>query len=475
MDIPTKSFLTHSLRENPWGHKVARILAASLAAVEPGNLVRGVMHRDKNLLHIGDLLLDLEQFKRVILIGIGKGSAPMSTAAAKILGDDLTSGIILTKKIPPKSPRLKQKVQIIVGGHPVPDQGSVKGAQEILKLTENLTKKDLVLVLLSGGGSSLLTAPAPGISLEDLQLTNQVLLSSGADIRHINTIRKHISRVKGGQLAKQIHPARLVTLILSDVMDDRYHVDDPAIMVASGPTLPDPTTIQEAVDLISYYKIKDQIPASVINHLVTDKHGNQRETPKSGDKIFDRATALIIGNNQDAVEAGIKQAEGEGFASRNMGTCITGEASRVGKFMAAVLSGSEGSLQNESILSDPLQLPRPACVVSGGESTVIIESDKTTGKGGRNLELALSAMPDIDGVKDVALITLATDGEDGTTGAAGAVVTGESHQRALDFGLDPYHELANHNSYHIFEKLSDLIITGPTFTNVNDLCFLFLF
>jgi glycerate 2-kinase len=465
MNLTPDTFLTKTLREKSWGIKVASILAASLAAVDPGSLVHGIMQIEKNLLIIDDINLDLEEYGQVILIGIGKASVPMSAAAAKVLGEDLTSGIVLTKKIPQKSPSLKHKIFTIVGGHPVPDQGSLKGAREIMKLTENLTEKDLVLVLLSGGGSSLLTAPPEGISLEDIQITNQVLLGCGADIRHINTIRKHLSLVKGGQLAKHIYPARLVTLILSDVMEDRYGVDDSADMVASGPTLPDPTTFHDAVDLISYYRIIDQLPTSVINHLDLGKQGKINETPKPDDEIFARTSALIIGSNQDAVEAGIKQAQAEGFYAHR-GYVITGEAKQLGVVFATMIR-MRASGQNH--------LPQPNCGITGGESTVTLPAGGKIGKGGRNLELALSAMQALSGLENVALVSLASDGEDGVTGAAGAIVTGESYQRAIKLGIDPEHELSDHNSYHVFEKLDDLIITGPTFTNVNDLLFTFAF
>ena len=475
MIIPTDSFLTHSMKKNPWGKKVARILAASLAAVEPGGLVREAMQRDKNHLHIDNLTLDLEQFKRVILIGIGKASVPMSAAAAEILGKDLTSGIIITKRIPKKSRKLKHKVFTVVGGHPVPDQGSLRGAQEILKLTENLTSEDLVLVLLSGGGSSLLTAPAPGISLEDLQSANQVLLKSGVDIHHMNTVRKHLSTIKGGQLAKAIFPARLVTLILSDVIAGLNDLVDPADIVASGPTMPDPTTFQEARGVISQFRIKDQLPISVVKHLELGMENNHLETPKPGNEIFDRASSFIIGNNMDAIIAGVYQAEAEGFPTRNMGTCITGDANKAGKFMANVLTMAEGNHIKPIPEEYQLELPRPVCVIAGGESTVHLQEDKSIGKGGRNLELALSAMSGLDGLDEAALITLASDGEDGVTGAAGAVVTGESYKRAVKLGLDIDLELKNHNSYHVFDRLDDLIITGPTYTNVNDLMFSFKF
>jgi hydroxypyruvate reductase len=462
---PPDAFLTKTMREKPWGEKVARILAASLAAVEPGNLVRGAMEREKNHLIIDDLSLDLEQFRQIILIGIGKASIPMSAAAAMILGKDLTSGIIITKKIPPKSPDLIHKVYTIMGGHPVPDQGSLKGSEEILKLTENLTSEDLVLILLSGGGSSLLTAPAPGISLDDLQRTNQVLLGSGADIIDINTVRKHLSAVKGGQLAKAIYPARLVTLILSDVMADFRDSYNPVDMVASGPTIADPTTFQDAIDIIARFRIRDQLPISVNNHLELGNKELKLETPKPGDSIFDHTSTLIIGSNQIAVTAGIQQAEAEGFNAQG-GGLISGEARQYGSDLAAILSIRVSG-------QDPIH--RPSCSIVGGESTVSLPARGKIGKGGRNLELALSAMPGMDGLKDVALVSLASDGEDGDTGAAGAIVTGESYQRALDLKINPGGELADHNSYHVFEKLDDLIVTGPTFTNVNDLCFLFNF
>ena len=467
MMLAPEVFLTKTMREKPWGNTVARILAASLAAVEPGNLMHRVMQRDKSLLTIDDITLDLDEYRQIIIFGIGKASIPMSAAGAEILGDYLTSGIILTKTHSGKKQNPDDKINIFIGGHPIPDRGSLEGAKQILNMTKDLTAQDLVLVLLSGGGSSLLTAPFPGISLEDLQRTNQVLLGSGADILDINTVRKHISLVKGGQLAKAIHPARLVTLILSDVVTNSKDLYNSADMVASGPTMADPSTFQDAIDVINFYQIKEQLPTSVVDHLESGNKDKKLETPKPGDNIFKQITTVILGGNTTAVEAGIQKAKEEGFNTKRAGF-ISGDAKQFGSGLAEMMG---------VIISGQVPEPflRPSCNILGGESTVTLPTTGKVGKGGRNQEVALSAMPGLAGLKDIALITLASDGEDGITGAAGAVVTGDSYQRAQDLGMNPEQELVDHNSYSVFAKLDDLIITGSTFTNVNDLCFIFYF
>jgi hydroxypyruvate reductase len=330
----------------------------------------------------------------------------------------------------------------------------------IKEALSDLTSNDLVLVFLSGGGSSLLSLPVEGISLNDLQLANQVLLSSGGNIIEINTIRKHISQIKGGQLVKMIAPARAVTLILSDV------IGNPLDMIASGPTVPDPTTFSDAFNIVKKYRLDKLLPESIINRL---KNGVEKiipDTPKPDDPIFMNVDNILIGSNQDALIAAVQQAKNEGFNAEFLSFPIQGEASLAGEKMAEILI--------QMAVSDK-PLPRPALLVAGGETSVTLPAALFTGKGGRNLETALSALKLLDRVKDAALITLASDGEDGLTDAAGGVVTGESYQRAVELRLDIEKELNNHNSYLVFEKLGDLLQPGPTQTNVNDICYLFTF
>ena len=461
MTLSPDKFQTHSLRKHGWGDQITRVLAASLTAVEPGALVRKSLKIKGDQLNAGNLYLDLKEYERVLLVAIGKASFPMAVSAVEILSDKISQGIILSKtdkEMP--SNWMGQNITKLIGGHPIPTQESLNSTSAIKKMLSALSTKDLVIVLLSGGGSSLLSSPVPGISLSDLQIINQVLLRSGAPIEDINTVRKHISSVKGGQLAKISAPARVVTLILSDV------IGDPLDMIASGPTMPDTTSYKEALYVMEKYQLKELMPDSVIKHLYQGKEQNYSDNPKPDDPIFDNVTNIIIGNNQVAVTAGLEQAKTEGFNTIRGEDRLEGEAELVGFELAKTLRSMANAAPPPS---------QPVCLISGGETTVTLPSTGSAGNGGRNLETALSALIGLNGIEDAVLITLASDGEDGTTGAAGGVVTGESYQRAKEYRLDPEQELKNHNSYLVFDKLDDLLQIGPTLTNVNDLCFLFTF
>ncbi|MBU0512973.1 MAG: DUF4147 domain-containing protein [Chloroflexi bacterium] len=379
-------------------------------------------------------------------------------------------------------------ISIFPASHPVPDERSVAGAQKIIDLLSTTTANDLVICLISGGGSALLTSPVAGISLTDLQSLTSALLACGATINEINTLRKHLSRVKGGQLARWIAPARSATLILSDV------VGDPLDVVASGPTVPDSSTYADALAVVDKYNLGAQIPPAIMTHLQSGANGNIPETPKPGDPVFKRAENSIIGNNLQAAQAAIEQAKAEGFNTLLLTTSLQGEARAAGRMLAAVA-------RQIAATGDPI--PRPACIVAGGETTVTLSlphpqplsqgergvflplplgapfgDDKGRGEGGlggRNQELALAAVSELAGLPDVMLIALATDGDDGPTDAAGAVVTGETLARARELGLDPAEFLARNDSYHFFEPLGDLLKPGPTQTNVCDLTFIFAF
>ncbi len=461
MIYPPESFLTHSLKEKPWGMKAARIISASLTAVEPGRVIKESLVRTGTRLRIGDEELNLKDFNRIFLIGIGKASTPMTLAAADILNEHLHGGMILTKSGSHDLPeRVTKILDLYYGGHPIPDQNSLKAVAAITNLLSKAKSDDLILFLLSGGGSALLAGPYPGLTLKDLRLTNQILLSCGADIKEINTIRKHISTVKGGQLAKIAVPAKLFTLILSDVMGNQLD------MIASGPTTPDPSTYQDAVEIIERYDLDHRLPKSVLNHLIQGLAGHLPETPKPGDPIFRDVTNLIIGRNSDSIQAGVQQAVLEGFNADTLPEPLEGEARLAGEKLAAIL-------QRMALKSEPL--PRPACLIIGGETTVSLQSSGEIGKGGRNIEIALSAVKTMNNVPGVVLITLATDGEDGETDAAGAVVTGDSLRRGRILQMDPETYLRNHNSYPYFQALNDLLVPGVTQTNVNDLCFLITF
>jgi len=456
---PAEAFLTKTLREKPWGKKVTSILAASLVAVDPAAVLDRILQRDGNILSVAGQEIRLEDFKNVSLLSIGKASIPMAVAVADLVSDRLSWGAVLSKSLDPGIPdSYQEKIKLYRGGHPIPDQDSLKSTEEILSLFSSQTNNDLVIVLISGGGSALLTSPAPGITLTEIQLANQIFLDHGLDIQEINTIRKHISQTKGGQLAGLIHPARIITLILSDV------IGDPLDIIASGPTVPDPTTFHEAQAIINKYQLENYLPTAIKNHLKAGVDGTIPETPKPGDPIFQDQTSLVIAGVQTALKGGFEQAQEAGYRSKILPDPLSGEARLVGVRIAELLC--------QTTLSDP-QLP--VCLIAGGETIVTLTDTKNPGMGGRNLELALSAVRPLAGRKNLALITLATDGEDGVTDAAGAVVTGDTLARAEKLGLNPDDFLARHDSYTFFKALDDLLLPGATGTNVNDLCFLFNF
>lgn len=352
-------------------------------------------------------------------------------------------------------------LQLIEAGHPVPDAAGQAGAERIAALLDGLTPHDLVLVLISGGGSALLPLPVAGITLADIQSLTQILLRCGADITEINTIRKHLSGLQGGQLARLAQPASVATLILSDV------VGTPLDAIASGPTVPDPTTYADAVAVLQRYGIEDQIPDSVRRHLLAGAAGARPETPKPGDPLFERVANIVIGDNASAGRAAVAAARRLGFHSTLLTTFIQGEAREVGRVAAGLAQG---------IACGQSDFARPACLALGGETTVTVRGQ---GTGGRNQELALAAAIALDnqplpaGV-EIAVVSLGTDGADGPTEAAGGIATRDTLARGRARGLDARAALADNDSYHYLGALDDLIITGPTNTNVNDLIFIFV-
>jgi glycerate 2-kinase len=462
-------FSTHSLRASLHEARVERILAAALNAVDPAVAVRNHLRREKDCLIAGGHRYDLKDFRQVFVIGFGKASVPMAQAALEILGKTITQGILITKSIHSAFPFPNSQFVILKGSHPVPDQTCMDGAQQIVDLLSTTTEKDLVLCLISGGGSALLTLPGPGIFLDDLQSLTQTLLACGATIDEINCLRKHLSQIKGGQLARLAAPAQVLTMILSDV------VGDPLDVIASGPTVPDPTTFSEALAILRKYNLTDQIPTPILDHLKRGANDIIPETPKPGDPIFEQVHNVIVGSNLLAAQAATIQAKNEGFNTHLLTTSLQGEARIAGRMLAGI---------GKQVITSGEPIPRPACIVAGGETTVtLLSPSPLVGKGvrgegdrgGRNQELALAAVTELVDLNGVMLVTLATDGEDGPTDAAGAVVTSETLQRARSLGFDPDDFLARNDSYNFFDPLGDLLKIGSTQTNVNDLTLLFVF
>jgi glycerate 2-kinase len=450
-------FLTSTLSSKPWGQPVARILAAALEAVEPEAAVRNHLRRQDNLLIIGESEYDLAQIDRVFIVGAGKAGAPMAQAAEAILADHLESGVVVVKEGYAADTSSIATVSIIEAGHPIPDQRGCQGAQQIIELLASTHQNDLVICLISGGGSAILVSPMDGLSLADLQDLTSTLLASGANINQINTLRKHLDRVKGGKLAKLAAPAQVASLILSDV------VGDPLEAIASGPTVPDPTSYADALQILERLDILHEIPQSVFDHISKGAKGDLPENPKPGDSLFEKVHNVLVGTNLSAASAAMQQANQEGYNTLLLTTFLQGEARQVSRVLTAIA---------RQVASNNQPISRPACILAGGETTVTLTGD---GKGGRNQEMALAAVSDLAGLEQVALVTFATDGGDGPSDAAGAIVTSETLARARQLGLQPFDYLSRNDSYHFFEVLGDLIKTGPTQTNVNDLAFIFAF
>jgi hydroxypyruvate reductase len=439
--------LTATLQLHPHGRAVSRILSAALAAVEPGEVVcRAVTRKGDHLLVAGQEY-DLASFRRVILLGIGKAAFGMAEALANLLGDQLSEGLVITKHVPEG---LLPTLTVLEGGHPLPDERSRDAGERIFALVSSLDKSDLLFCLISGGGSSLACAPLPDLSIVDLQDVTRDLLSSGARVDEINTLRRHLDRIKGGGLARLANGATVISLILSDV------VGNPLEAIASGPTAPDPTTRVEARSVLQRYSLDTRLDTRILSALE-----NAPETQKPGEALFDHVQNTLVGSNLLAAQSALKQAEQEGFHPYLWRTDLQGEARQAAFELATFLRQARQT---------GLPVPPPGCIVVGGETTVTVRG---AGRGGRNTELALASVTELAGYPGVLLASLATDGEDGTTDAAGAVVTGGTYRRAADLGLDPQAYLERNDSYAFFDRLGDLIKPGPTGTNVNDLTFLF--
>jgi glycerate 2-kinase len=453
--LAAERLLTESLRAAPWGQSVARVLAAALAAADPAAAVQRAMRRRGDVLVVGERSYNLRQVARVFVVGAGKAAIPMAGACVEILGDRLAAGIVVAKDEGEPAPEAIGPIALALASHPVPDARGVEAARRMAQLLGEAGAGDLVLVLISGGGSALLSLPAEGIALDDLRDLTATLLACGAPIEAINTLRKHLDLAKGGGLARLAAPAQVATLILSDV------VGSPLDVIASGPTVPDTSSWEDAWRIVERFGIAGRLPPAIRARLEVGRAGQLLDTPKPGDPLFDRVQNVLVGSNMQAAQAALEAARNEGCMALLLSTYLQGEAREVGRVLA--------SFARELALSNN-PLPRPACLVLGGETTVTLRG---AGRGGRNQELALAAVADLDGLANVAVVALATDGGDGPTDAAGAVATGDSLARARAAGLDPYDSLARNDAYPFFATLGDLLLPGATGTNVNDLAFVF--
>jgi len=429
------------------------VLGAALDAVEPGDAVRAALQREGDRLFVGGRTYDLSRFGRIWVVGAGKASAPMAAAVEEVLGERVSGGHV-TVKYGYTAPTAR--ITLHEAGHPVPDEAGVAGSRAIVNLLHDMREDDLVIAVLSGGGSALMTLPVDGITLADVQDLTDALLRSGAPIGAINTTRKHLSQLKGGQLARHAHPATVITLIVSDV------VGSPLDVIASGPTVPDSTTAADARAVLKRYGVWAQAPEPVRRHLNAVIAGRGAETPKAGEPAFARVQNVIIADNARAAEAAHARAEALGLHAAIATTFLEGEAREVA--IAVASTGKE-------IVAHNRPLARPACVLFGGETTVTVRG---AGKGGRNQELALAAALALDGSPDILLASLATDGTDGPTDAAGGLVNGGTVKRAAVAGIEAQAALDDNDAYPLLAATGDLLVTGPTNTNVNDLIALFV-
>jgi len=438
-----ESFNMTSFQRERNANAVMRILDAAVSAANPAEAIRRSLSRDGNLLRVNERAYPLKEFSAIYTISLGKAAISMAIATSALLGENLHEGLIVAKYKPTAS--LPKNLTFLESSHPLPDERSLTAGEYILAFLKKTKARDLVIFLISGGGSALITSPETGVSLKDMEKLTSLLLGCGARIDEINTLRRALDRVKGGGLARAAFPAKTISLLLSDV------IDSPLEAIASGPTVPNPTTRSDALSVLKKYDLLSQSPSTIIEVL------QKEEEPLYGD-FFSRGMVHIAGSNLMSAQAAKAQAMQEGFDAKILTTSLQGEAAQVGHELATQLVNNK---------------KRPICFILGGETTVSLGD--TTGRGGRNQEVALAAVADLAGIPNVMLVTLATDGEDGPTDAAGAVVTGETLERAQLLGMDVDIHLQNHNAYPFFDALGDLLKIGPTGTNVNDLTFLFAF
>jgi glycerate 2-kinase len=434
---------SHKLRED-----ALAIFQAGVAAAEPMRAILSHLSMSGDILLAGQHRLKLNPDGRVFVVGTGKAVGPMAAAMEKILRKRLSEGVVVAKY---GHGTFLQKIRLLEAGHPLPDSSGFAASKEIIRILKKTQEKDLIVCLISGGGSALLPCPPEDVPLEEKMAVTRLLIGCGATIREINAVRKHLSRLKGGGMARMAYPAPLLALILSDV------VGDPLDVIASGPTVPDPTTFAQALEILERYKLMGKISEKVVNHLKKGMAGTFPETPKSDSPIFRRNINLLVGNNTKAISASAEKARQLGYHTLILSTTMTGETRHVAAVHAAMA---------REILTSANPVASPACLISGGETTVTI---KGKGKGGRNQEFALAAALEIKELPGVLILSAGTDGTDGPTDAAGALADGFTVSRARKIGLDPIRHLENNDAYPFFKALKDLLVTGPTDTNVMDL------
>jgi hydroxypyruvate reductase len=460
---------------------IFQVLDAALDAVDPFAAVQNVLQRQGEILIVADpaarapappLTFDLGRYRRIFVVAAGKAAAPMCSGVEAVLQQRVYSGLAVTKydhaQPADSSSATASRIRVVEAGHPIPDEAGVLAGKEMLALVEQANADDLVIALLSGGGSALLVAPAnasaansgqvlPALSLADMQGMTDALLACGATINEMNCLRKHTSAVKGGQLARAAAPATLLTLALSDV------IGSPLDVIASGPTVPDESTWADAWAIVEKYGIDAALPSAVRKRLQAGLAGDIPDTPKPHDPVFDNCNTLVVADNRSAASAALAKATELGYNTVLLSTYVEGEAAEVAKVVVGL---------GREVLDSGQPLPAPACLILGGETTVNLGD--SPGEGGRNQELALAAALALQHLPGITVVSLATDGTDGPTDSAGGIADSGTVARGELAGLSAADHLRRHDAYPYLRAAGDLLLTGPTRTNVNDLLFVFV-
>ncbi len=424
------------------------ILRACLDAADPEQAVKLFVSVEGHMLRVEpNFRLDLRNIDRVFVVGGGKASAPMAKALEDLLGDRIKGGAICVKYGHGLDLR---RTSVFEAGHPIPDAAGKEATRKIIAMLESLGERDLAISCISGGGSALLPAVPAGITLEEKRALTEHLLAVGADIHEMNAVRKHLSMTKGGNLARFAFPAYVLNLMLSDVVGD-----DPDT-IASGPFVPDSSTYEQVLGILEKYDLTETVPTSILSRIRAGARGEIPETPGEGDEIFKKVKNVIVGSNFLSLFAGEARARKLGYETILLSSAIEGDTSEAAGFHAAIA---------HEIRSTGRPVRPPACILSGGETTVVI---KGNGKGGRNQHFALSLVRKVSKISRSLFMSAGTDGTDGPTDAAGAVVCSDTLRRAQRLGINPDEYLRNNDSYNFFQPLGDLIVTGPTRTNVMD-------
>jgi glycerate-2-kinase len=424
-------------------------IESGIVAVDPRTVLERNFVLDGDVLKIKDRCFELNRFQNIFVLGAGKASGALAESVEGILSERIRGGTVNILEGTRSSYHVK-KIDLVETSHPIPGEAGVEGAEKIMETARQARERDLIIFVLSGGGSALLPLPAVGVSLGEIKELTGTLLKSGATINEINTVRKHLSSIKGGQFARAAYPATVIGLTISDV------VGDPLDMIASGPAVPDPTTFHDAKSILLKYGLWKRIPSSIGAYIQKGLDGLVEDTPKPGDKIFKKGSTFVVGNNRIALQAIEKKSRSLGFNTMILSTYIEGEARHIGTVLASVA-------REIFYFNKPVE--KPAFIIAGGETTVTVVG---SGSGGRNQELALSSAFRIQGLEGIVIASVGTDGIDGYSKAAGGIVDSNTFDIALQNRLDPREFLANNDSGGFFEVISDSILTGPTGTNVND-------